>query len=94
MISSMIGYDFVDDWGEKNDGIVDLSLFVLDIQDQTVRTIGGIDSSKWTVGQPCFLNQNTQDNAPTSHVLVYTAWSTQPRKLGMIYCYQRSANWE
>jgi hypothetical protein len=50
-----------------------------------VRTVGGIDSSKWTVGQPCFLKQSASDISFPPHVLVYTAWSTQPRTLGMIF---------
>lgn len=76
-------FDYVEDWGEKFDGVAELSLHVLDIERRTVLTVPNIDSSKWTVGQPCFLHMGA-----TTRVLVFTAWNTMPRRFGMIYCYQ------
>ena len=86
--SSKSKYDYIEDWGEKYDGVAELSLHVLDVLDMRVRTISDIDSTKWTVGQPCFLRSTVEDGSKDIDVLVYTAWNTLPRKLGMIYCYQ------
>ena len=59
-----------------------------------VSTVSGIDAARWTVGQPCFLRSVVDgysgEDDEGSDVLVYTAWDTLPRKLGMIYCYQAS----
>ena len=84
-------YDYNEDWGEKYDGVAELSLHVLDVLHMRVCTVSDIDSTKWTVGQPCFLRRSTTEDDDSSNnmdVLVYTAWNTRPRKLGMIYCYQ------
>jgi len=86
--SSKSKYDYNEDWGEKYDGVAELSLHVLDLLDMRVRTVSGIDSTKWTVGQPCFLRSTVEYGSKDIDVLVYTAWNTLPRKLGMIYCYQ------
>lgn len=61
-----------------------LGLFVADICGTgQVKNIPGV-SSTLTPGQPRFSKDG-------QHV-VYTAWECDPRKLGMIYCYQRPCN--
>ena len=82
-------FEYVDDWGEKYVGLVSLSLNVLDTSTGEIVTVDGIDDSMWTVGQPVFLP--IQNDNP-SYRLAYTAWKNGPRKLGMIYCYQRESS--
>lgn len=82
-------FEYVDDWGEKYVGLVSLSINVLDTVTGEIITVDGIDDSLWTVGQPVFLP--IQNNDP-SYRLAYTAWKNGPRKLGMIYCYQRESS--
>lgn len=61
-----------------------LGLFVADVGGSgRVDEIPGIPSTL-TPGQPSFSKNGR-------HV-VYTAWECEPRKLGMIYCYQRPCN--
>lgn len=61
-----------------------VGLFVADIAGSgRVDEIGGI-SSQHTPGQPRF--------AKDGRHVIYTAWECEPRKLGMIYCYQRPCN--
>ena len=61
-----------------------LGLFIADIGGSgRVDEISGIQSTL-TPGQPGFSKDGR-------HV-VYTAWECEPRKLGMIYCYQRPCN--
>ncbi|CBJ49173.1 conserved unknown protein [Ectocarpus siliculosus] len=81
--SPLPGEQFVyeEDWGEKYEGVSRLGLFLADIGGSgEVKEIPGI-SSTLTPGQPQFSKDGR-------HV-VYTAWDCEPRKLGMIYCYQR-----
>jgi acylaminoacyl-peptidase len=73
-------YNYDEDWGEKYEGISKLGLFILDLGTGIIKEIPGI-SSKETVGQPMF--------TPCSQGIVYTAWGSAFRKMGMIYCYQR-----
>jgi Acylamino-acid-releasing enzyme, N-terminal domain len=82
-------FEYVDDWGEKYVGLVSLSLNVLDTTTGEIVTVDGIDDSLWTVGQPVFLPLG---NDNPSYRLAYTAWKNGPRKLGMIYCYQRESS--
>lgn len=61
-----------------------LGLFVADISGTgKVLEIPGVPSNL-TPGQPRFSKDG-------KHV-IYTAWGCEPRKLGMIYCYQRPCN--
>lgn len=61
-----------------------LGLFVADICGSgKVKNIPGV-SSALTPGQPRF--------SKDGQYVVYTAWECDPRKLGMIYCYQRPCN--
>ena len=101
-------FEYVDDWGEKYVGVVSLSLNVLDTVSGEISTVEGIDDSVWTVGQPVFLPMVSIDNTDNGsngsekktnegatkplYRLSYTAWKNGPKKLGMIYCYQRECS--
>jgi Acylamino-acid-releasing enzyme, N-terminal domain len=89
-------FEYVDDWGEKYVGLVSLSLNVLNTVTGEISTVGGIDDAMWTVGQPVFLPDIESDTQMTtdspSYRLAYTAWKNGPKKLGMIYCYQRESS--
>lgn len=89
-------FEYVDDWGEKYVGLVSLSLNVLNTVTGEISTVGGIDDTMWTVGQPVFLPDIESDTGKTgkspSYRLAYTAWKNGPKKLGMIYCYQRESS--
>lgn len=82
-------FDYVEDWGERFDGLSSLVIVVLDIIKGTTRVLPGIDSTQITVGQPVFRPRKEPDESSSSFELVYTVWSNLPRKLGMVYCYQR-----
>lgn len=86
-------YEYSEDWGEKFDGIKKLCICILDTFTRKVSVVPNIDTESWTCGQPCFVPR-TSDNDPISieYSLVYTAWNNKPRKLGMIYCYQRKSS--
>ena len=88
-----------EDWGEKYVDTADLGLFCLSTTTGRVCQIkntpateklnensNGMDT--YTLGQPVF--------SPCGNSVVYTAWDAgagnkMPRKLGSIYCYQRSS---
>lgn len=80
-------FDYREDWGEKYDGVARLSLCVLSVKSGKVAVVPGIDSSLLTVGQPVF-----RPSSPSSYSIAYTAWRTSPRRLGMIYCFQRPSS--
>lgn len=77
-------YDYVEDWGEKYTGVSELGLFVLELSTGSITRVTGAGSAEETVGQPAFI--------PDGSGVVYTSWPTCPKKLGMIYCYQRSCS--
>ena len=92
-------FEYVDDWGEKYVGLVSLSLNVLNTETGEVSTVEGIDDTMWTVGQPVFIPDykgvyldGDEKRDQKSYRLAYTAWKNGPRKLGMIYCYQRESS--
>lgn len=96
-------FEYVDDWGEKYVGLVSLSLNILNTVTGEISTVEGTDDTMWTVGQPVFLpnfvgedkeqNVDTQpSNGNPSYRLAYTSWRNGPKKLGMIYCYQRESS--
>ena len=92
-------FEYVDDWGEKYVGLISLSLNVLNTETGEVSTVEGIDDNIYTVGQPVFLPDlsghlltSDKDNDKKFYRLAYTAWKNGPKKLGMIYCYQRESS--
>jgi len=86
-----------EDWGEKYVGTANLGLFCVSITSGNVVAVENVPSSgeskhgnpdTFTLGQPIF--------TPCGNSIVYTAWDAgggglMPRKLGSIYCYQRSS---
>ena len=80
-------FDYKEDWGEKYDGVAKLSLCVLSVKTGRVAVVPGIDSSLLTVGQPVF-----RPSSGKAYTIAYTGWKTSPRRLGMIYCFQRPSS--
>ncbi|CAM9545996.1 unnamed protein product, partial [Chrysoparadoxa australica] len=72
-------YEYREDWGEKHVGVSEVDMFVLRFAAGTVTAVPGVPANV-TPGQP----QLTADGG-----LIYTAWSGQPRKLGILFCFQR-----
>lgn len=73
-------YEYKEDWGEKYTGVSELGLFVLNLESGKVLRIPNVPKDI-TAGQPIF--------TPCGRGVVYTAWSNEPKRLGMIYCFQR-----
>lgn len=88
-------YEYVDDWGEKYEGVNDLGIFIFNIYTGKVKMLPNIDLEKYTVGQPHLFSVKN-DNLSLKYnediiryFISYTAWDINPRRLGMIYCYHR-----
>lgn len=64
--------------------VIRLGLFVADI--------GGTGKIKEITGMPTDLTPGQPRFSKDGKHVVYTAWGCEPRKLGMIYCYQRPCN--
>mmetsp|Transcript_21890 Transcript_21890/g.67174 ORF Transcript_21890/g.67174 Transcript_21890/m.67174 type:complete len:305 (-) Transcript_21890:1624-2538(-) len=82
------GWALREDWGEKYTGVTEPALFVLDTHGEA----GGLlrlplPDGVACVGQPTF-RPGGDGGFDDLHV-AFTGWLPQPRKLGMIYCYQR-----
>lgn len=94
-----LGLGKKEDWGEKYVDTANLGLFCVSIDTGKVKqlkNVPGFDEKTkgennnmdtFTLGQPVF--------SPCGESIVYTAWDAgaggkMPRKLGSIYCYQRS----
>ena len=81
-------------WGEKYTNVRLPRLFVASLAEGTIVAVPGI-SPRVSSGQPCWLPVPAADGvAPgaesSSYVLAYVGWRDDtPRRLGMIYCYQR-----
>lgn len=54
---------------------------MLELATGVIRRLPGVGDGDETVGQPVF--------TPCGDSVVYTSWPTSPKRLGMIYCYQR-----
>jgi acylaminoacyl-peptidase len=76
------GFEYKEDWGERYVDVTELVLVVVDTHRQSAIVVPDIDMNTWTVGQPVFIPSD-------KYRIVYTAWCTKPRRLGMIYCYHR-----
>ena len=86
----------VESWGEKYDAVRLPRLFVADINGGRVVEVRGIPphvavgQPEWAPAEP--LSSSESDaaaGAPRRFVLTYTGWTVSPRRLGIIYCYQR-----
>ena len=83
-------FEYKEDWGEKFTGVVSTVICIVDTVTGNVRVLSGTDNE--TIGAPVFsiiTGTGTQTNSANNYTLVYTSWEHNPRKLGMIYCYQR-----
>jgi len=78
-------YNYQEEWGEKFVGVGALGVFVIDTLTQQVHKVSDVDNSAWTVGQPSLIQSGER------YLLAYTAFSHDPRKLGLYACYQRPA---
>ena len=63
-------------------------LCVFDSLTGKVTVVPGIDTALYTPGQPVWVPAPAEAG-PGTYRLLYTRWSNQPRRLGMIYCFQR-----
>ncbi|TYK30175.1 acylamino-acid-releasing enzyme [Cucumis melo var. makuwa] len=75
--------DFKEDWGEAYAGKRQPALFVINIDSGEVRHVKIVEKSL-SVGQVIWAPSIGEDQ-----YLVFVGWSSEPRKLGMIYCYNR-----
>lgn len=75
-------FDLRDDWGEKLGGSDRLALFRLDVKRAVIEELpGSTCGGEVTPGQPCISADGT--------AVVFVAYPHAPKKLGLIYCYQR-----
>ena len=79
--------EYVDDWGEGNTGKKASRVYVLDVEEQKVSKVAGLDQAA-SYGQPVW--------APDSNHLIFVEWkhamSNFPSlrtKLGIVYCFNR-----
>ncbi|KAL5542092.1 hypothetical protein UlMin_009802 [Ulmus minor] len=76
--------DFEEDWGETYDGKRQPALFVININSGEVQAIEGIQKSL-SVGQVVW----APSIKGSYQYLVFVGWSSETRKLGIKYCYNR-----
>ncbi|KAI6694193.1 hypothetical protein NL676_021903 [Syzygium grande] len=76
--------DFEEEWGETYAGKRKSALFVIEIQSGEVRAVQGI-ASTLSVGQVIW----APSSVGTNQHLVFVGWSSDQRKLGIKYCYNR-----
>ncbi|XP_030541210.2 acylamino-acid-releasing enzyme isoform X2 [Rhodamnia argentea] len=76
--------DFEEGWGETYAGKRKPALFVIDIQSGEVRAVQGIASSL-SIGQVIW----APSSVGTNQHMVFVGWSSDQRKLGIKYCYNR-----
>jgi len=75
-------FDLRDDWGEKLGGSDRLALFRLDVTRAAIEELpGSTCGDSATPGQPCISADGT--------AVVFVAYPHSPKKLGLIYCFQR-----
>jgi acylaminoacyl-peptidase len=89
-------YDYIDDWGEKFVDVSELGFFVLSVVDRKVISLSLNDINEYTIGQPSFIHsEGTEEDRSRKegcYHIAYVAWNAKPRKLGMIYCYNRKSS--
>lgn len=69
-----------EDWGEKYVGVVEPRIYVLFWDSGRIKPVQGIPDDV-SAGQAAL--------SPDGRSVVFTGWKHSPRKLGMIYCFQR-----
>lgn len=74
------------DWGEKYVSVSQFVLCVLDTTTGQVRTLPGVDTENGCPSQPVFVSRNGK------YGIVYTYWSTKPRRMGILMCYHRKCS--
>lgn len=72
-------FELREDWGETYRG-GNPSIFVVSVANETVAAVPGVPENIST-GQVQW--------APKNKNLIFTGWSTEPRRLGIIHCYNR-----
>ncbi|KAK9287677.1 hypothetical protein L1049_016115 [Liquidambar formosana] len=77
--------DWVEDWGETYAGKRQPALFVININSGEVRAVEGITKSL-SVGQVVW----APSTKGVHQYLIFVGWSSDPRKLGIKYCYNRA----
>ena len=82
-------FEHVDDWGEKYEGVGDTCISVLNTRTGVTVAVPGLDAEGMlTVGQPLL----RQDASSGKTYLIYTAWRNKPKRLGLVFCYQRPSS--
>ncbi|XP_047319226.1 acylamino-acid-releasing enzyme isoform X2 [Impatiens glandulifera] len=79
--------DWEEDWGETYAGKRQPALFVIDISSGEIRAVDGISKSL-SVGQVIWAPPNNG----LQETLVFVGWSSEPRKLGIKYCFCRACS--
>jgi len=74
-------FEFKESWGEKYEEVIETVVCVVDRVSGQIVVLPHTSPSSTSSGQPEFM--------PFSNRLSFTSWKTSPRKLGMIYCYNR-----
>ena len=79
-------FEYRESWGEKMTNINTLVICLLDTQSGRVSVLTDLSEvlsveTEVTIGSPSF--------SPVNYDLVFTCWHAIPKRLGMIYCYQR-----
>ena len=76
---------FQDDWGEKYTGVREPKVHVID----TSGEVAGAQAIPLPPGTVCAGQPHFAPSGAGGCRLAFTAWGEQPRRLGMIYCFQR-----
>lgn len=72
-------YDYKEDWGELYNGVSSLCVYVLELSTGEVKPLEGMPAQD-TPAQPSFVGDRG---------VIYTAYNTVPKRLGLVYCQQR-----
>lgn len=77
-------FEPLEDWGEKYDGVSSTVVCIINVLTGKVTLLPPIPGGERTSGQPVL-----RVGADGSYSVIFTSWRSQPKRLGMIYCYQR-----
>jgi acylaminoacyl-peptidase len=84
---SVSKYEYVEDWGERFVGLSSLRIAIVNTDTGKISLLPDFHGGNATNGQPQF-----RPGIRSKYELAYTSWSNLPRKLGMVYCYQRKCS--